>query len=611
MAYKALARKWRPKNLSQVVGQAPICQALHNALEKQWLHHAYLFTGTRGVGKTSIARILAKCLNCETGITAIPCDVCSTCVEINQGRCVDVLEIDAASRTKIEDTRELLDNTQYAPVQARFKIYLIDEVHMLSRHSFNALLKTLEEPPEHVKFILATTDPKKLPVTILSRCLQFYLKPLIAQDIVQQLQAILDAEGLSAELSSLEIIAKAAAGSMRDALSLLDQAIAYSDGHLQQQQIMTMLGIVDNTIVYQLLQALAEKSITKLLTISASIAKQGGDYFWLLQELINHLQQIALLQVNALSVDNMATELTTIAKQCEAEEIQLYYQIALTGLRDLPLAPDPAKGFDMLLLRMYTFKPVTMANNTSSAESVPVTTVKSSVSAYLSKTNQKVIHTPPIMATNNREQKILEQNEKAAIKPSATDIKKDQKTEQQSSYQYTPNDALSKLRRLEEKATSTSKKKQQKTLNIPDKTNKITDEQQKWNLWVNQLSLSGLVLQILKQSILLEKNTSQITLGVEHNILRICSHRIKKQLERCLQAQYGETIKIELKALSSEDMPLQTPEKWQAEQDLEVFNVARGIIENNPLVHTLIEKFAASIQEKSIAKWKDNSKQDN
>lgn len=360
MTYQVLARKWRPRNFQQMVGQMHVLKALINALDSQRLHHAYLFTGTRGVGKTSIARILAKSLNCEVGISATPCGICSNCVEIDQGRFMDLIEVDAASRTKVEDTRELLDNVQYTPTRGRFKIYLIDEVHMLSGHSFNALLKTLEEPPPHVKFLLATTDPQRLPITVLSRCLQFHLKNMPAEQIATHLAHILQEEHIAFEQDALAQLAQAANGSMRDALSLLDQAIGYGAGQVQTQDVITMLGITPAQNISMLVTALADHHASALMTAIAQLAEQAADFTQVLEGLLSLLHQIAVVQLVPDSFDN--EELRTFATRFSKEEIQLYYQIALIGRRDLPLAPNPRTGFEMVLLRMLAFQPAAEDN---------------------------------------------------------------------------------------------------------------------------------------------------------------------------------------------------------------------------------------------------------
>jgi DNA polymerase-3 subunit gamma/tau len=364
MSYQVLARKWRPANFKQMVGQEHVLQALGNALDSNRLHHAYLFSGTRGVGKTTVARIFAKSLNCEQGISSEPCGECSSCQEIDQGRSVDLIEIDAASRTGVDDMRELLDNVQYAPTRSRFKIYLIDEVHMLSKHSFNALLKTLEEPPPHIKFLLATTDPQKVPVTVLSRCLQFSLKRMSKSQILSQLQFLTGQEDIAADESALLQLASAADGSMRDALSLLDQAIGYGAGQVREDTVQSMLGSISHDYLVRLFDALAEQKATTLINEARLIIEHNPDYQRVCAEMIALLQQIALHQSDPkLTVDDeLGEELLNKYSECwSPEEIQLYYQVMLQGRQDLLICPDEAAGFEMLMLRLIAFSPQTAA----------------------------------------------------------------------------------------------------------------------------------------------------------------------------------------------------------------------------------------------------------
>ena len=360
MSYTALARKWRPKKFSELTGQEHVRRALVNALESGRVHHAFLFTGTRGVGKTTIARILAKCLNCETGVRAEPCGVCASCLEIDAGRFPDLIEVDAASRTKVDDTRELLDNVQYAPTRGRYKVYLVDEVHMLSAHSFNALLKTLEEPPPHVKFLLATTDPQKLPATVLSRCLQFNLKRLPAADIAARLKRILEEEGVAFDAAGLKLVAQAADGSMRDALSLLDQLIAFGGGRAGEAEARAMLGTISRDHVLRIAQLLAEADGAALVSCARSLEEFAPDYAQVLDELAALLVRVGLRQaVSDYEGDELyAPELLErLARALSPEDVQLFYQTAIIGRRDLPLAPDPRTGFEMTLLRMIAFRP--------------------------------------------------------------------------------------------------------------------------------------------------------------------------------------------------------------------------------------------------------------
>ncbi|WP_299693984.1 DNA polymerase III subunit gamma/tau [uncultured Vibrio sp.] len=379
MSYLALARKWRPTKFKEVVGQAHVLTALENALSQNRLHHAYLFSGTRGVGKTTIGRLFAKGLNCETGITSTPCGECATCKEIDEGRFVDLLEIDAASRTKVEDTRELLDNVQYKPARGRFKVYLIDEVHMLSRHSFNALLKTLEEPPEYVKFLLATTDPQKLPVTILSRCLQFHLKPISVDNIHEQLDHILEQEDVTSESRALGMIAHAADGSMRDALSLTDQAIALGNGNVVTGTVAHMLGTLDTDQAIHLLEAISSKQPQQAMACIQALAENGVEWDGLLNQLATQLHRLAMFQTLPSTLDTAqpdAEKLELLSKVLSPQDIQLYYQIVLKGREDLPLSPTARVGIEMVVLRMLAFRPAEQAAATAiSTQSIsPVAT---------------------------------------------------------------------------------------------------------------------------------------------------------------------------------------------------------------------------------------------
>ncbi len=360
MSYQVLARKWRPHNFSEIVGQEHVVKSLINALQHDRLHHAYLFTGTRGVGKTTLARILAKAINCENLQDYNPCGACKVCRDVDEGRFLDLIEVDAASRTKVEDTRDLLDNAQYAPNQGRFKVYLIDEVHMLSGHSFNALLKTLEEPPAHVKFLLATTDPHKIPVTVLSRCLQFNLKRLSPEQISGQMEFILNQETIAFEAPALKLLARAADGSMRDGLSLLDQAIVHGNGKVTADDVGSMLGVIAQQPVGDLLNALAAQDAPGLLQIIAGLADLSPDFSGVLRQLLQALHAIAVLQQAPVHIDaGLDGELIkTLAAQLPPEDVHLYYQIGLLGQKDLDLAPDPRSGFEMALLRMLAFRPV-------------------------------------------------------------------------------------------------------------------------------------------------------------------------------------------------------------------------------------------------------------
>ncbi|WP_042146104.1 MULTISPECIES: DNA polymerase III subunit gamma/tau [unclassified Pseudoalteromonas] len=439
MSYQVLARKWRPQNFHQLVGQNHVKQALINGLEQQRLHHAYLFTGTRGVGKTTIARIFSKSLNCEQGITAEPCGTCSTCLDIEEGRYIDLLEIDAASRTKVEDTREILDNVQYAPSRGRYKVYLIDEVHMLSKHSFNALLKILEEPPEHVKFLLATTDPQKLPVTILSRCLQFNLSALSQDEIQQQLDTILNKEQLSFDVEALKLLAKAADGSMRDALSLTDQAIAQTNGQLKTPDIMTMLGLMDISWSQKLFVAIVCNDGEALLDVVSQLSMQNPSYTRVLDDLLalTHLILMTQLVPSAANLDDKNEAfISQVASQSSAEQIQVYYQLLLNGKKDLLWAPEAKLGFEMVLLRLLAFEPsahvqsAPVNQNTATAQ-----TDKTSKMANLRQLLDQPKSNAPSKTNSEPEKQVTTEAVAEIIEQQARSIPKNNIAEQQANIQ--------------------------------------------------------------------------------------------------------------------------------------------------------------------------------
>jgi len=374
MSYQVLARKWRPGAFAEMVGQQHVLQALVNALETGRLHHAYLFTGTRGVGKTTVARILAKCLNCDTGLTATPCGECGACAEIAEGRSVDLIEVDAASKTGVDDMRELLENVQYTPSRSRYKIYLIDEVHMLSKNSFAALLKTLEEPPPHAMFLLATTDPQKLPATVLSRCLQFNLKNMQPEQIVSHLEHVLAAEAITAEPEALALIARAAEGSMRDALSLTDQAIAYGEGRLQSAEVAEMLGTVDRGRVLELVSAILDEDPAAVLQLVAKIAEHAPDYVSTLDELSSILHQMTVAQMVPGALDTSwpdQARIVELAARATVDDTQLFWQMAVSGRRDVHLASSARAGLEMILLRMIAFRPAAIIHGDNAVGAPP------------------------------------------------------------------------------------------------------------------------------------------------------------------------------------------------------------------------------------------------
>ncbi len=436
--YQVLARKYRPRNFNELVGQNHVSRALTSALERGRLHHAYLFTGTRGVGKTTIARILAKCLNCETGVTSTPCEVCPTCTAVNEGRFIDLIEIDAASRTKVEDTRELLDNVPYAPTQGRFKVYLIDEVHMLSTHSFNALLKTLEEPPEHVKFLFATTDPQKLPITVISRCLQFTLRPLAVDEITHHLGHILGLESIHADQDAIWQIAESAQGSLRDALSLTDQAIAYGQGANAHQDVKEMLGLIDRTIIYDLIMAIHQNNKSRVSELLFQFRQQALDVSLVLDQLISTLHELALLQyLPDLSLKYSAEinqKIMQLSGSISAQDLQLYYQIACKGRADLQLAVTQEQGFEMTVLRLLAFRPL-QANEIPQSSTVnvqqvaqaqshseQVTIAQAPVEAVVQETVQPVVEEFALDDDYELEDNFVQSSTAAVHEPSSDDF---------------------------------------------------------------------------------------------------------------------------------------------------------------------------------------------
>ena len=482
MSYQVLARKWRPKNFAAMVGQEHVLRALINALDNDRLHHAYLFTGTRGVGKTTVARIFAKSLNCETGVSSTPCGECSACREIDEGRFVDLIEVDAASRTKVEDTRELLENVQYAPTRGRYKVYLIDEVHMLSTHSFNALLKTLEEPPPHVKFLLATTDPQKLPVTILSRCLQFNMKRMSPEMIVGHLEHVLTQEGIDFDQSALAMIAEGADGSMRDALSLLDQAIAYGAGQLVEDEVRAMLGTIDRSYVFRLLQGLADNDAAAILDTVNGLAQQGIDFTAVLAELVSQLHKLAVIQIAPQAVDESADQeiLAALAQKISSEDVQLYYQIGLIGRRDLPFAPELRNGFEMILLRMLAFRP----DGPDTTQQVQKQTVTPSTAMSSSATK--------VSASRQQSQPAV-----VSTRPNAPQMPR----------------------------SSSS-----------DST---------WHQIVDQLGLKGMAYQLAANAQLAKREGNKIHLALSSQHASLRSKTMEQRLQDALQSFYGEPIKLE------------------------------------------------------------------
>ncbi len=538
MSYQVLARKWRPRQFSELVGQEHVVRALSNALDKDRLHHAYLFTGTRGVGKTTLARIFAKSLNCEQGVGSTPCGVCSACTEIDEGRFVDLLEVDAASRTKVDQTRELLENVPYAPVRGRYKVYLIDEVHVFSGGSFNALLKTLEEPPPHVKFLLATTDPQKVPVTVLSRCLQFNLKRLPLDQIRERLEQVLSQESIPCESSALNHLARAADGSMRDALSLMDQAIAFGGGEVKEADVRTMLGTVQGDRINAILEALAEQDSKRLLNEAATLAERVPDFAGVLQDLLALLHRVALCQAVPDAINDEAGDresITDLAQRLSPEDVQLYYQIALTGQRDLPLAPDPRSGFEMVLLRMLAFRPQdAQIPNTGAEKKKPlVATPKSEAGG-----------TPP--AQHQAGAKVADHGG----------------------------------------VTKTPPRKEPTAGDITD-----------WHGVVSGLDLGGIARQLANNCLLDSWSDGRLVLKLDPAHKHLWVDSSEQRLRRALEAHLGCAIRLDIKV---EQPAAETPAERQARARSERQKEAESVIARDELVLAMEEQFAATVVPGSV-----------
>ena len=548
MSYEVLARKWRPGNFEELVGQEHVQRALVNGLDEDRLHHAYLFTGTRGVGKTTIARIFAKSLNCENGVTSKPCGICTACREITEGRFVDLIEVDAASRTGVDDTRELLENVQYAPSRGRYKVYLIDEVHMFSRHSFNALLKTLEEPPPHVKFLLATTDPHKLPVTILSRCLQFNLKRLPVGLIVSHLQHILDAEKVEYDLIALQLLAEGADGSMRDGLSLLDQALAFGAGAVREQEVRDMLGTVARDRVLKVLKALMSRDAKSVLQQVASLAEFTPDYESVLAELLSLLHHLMLAKTVPEALDEYVSDreaLLELCQQISAEDLQLFYQIGLIGRRDLPLAPSDRSGFEMVLLRMLAFRP-------AQAAAQAVTTGSADKLSYQRATTRPATPQP-------------------TVKEPATTVK-----------QASP-------------ATEVAAKPKRGSTAVT----------QDWRQILEGLAVSGMVKQLAANCLLLAQDGNTIRLGVGEGHKQLRSPKAEKRLQQALGEYFDANIRLEIEIYTDENN--ETPAQAEAREKSERQLQAEKSIEEDGFVQAMKETFNAEVVPGSVRPAADDN----
>jgi DNA polymerase-3 subunit gamma/tau len=548
MSYIALARKWRPRTFSQLVGQEHVTHVLIQSLKKNRIHHAYLFTGTRGVGKTSVARILAKTLNCERGVNAEPCLECDACQAIEQGRFIDLIEIDGASRTRVEDTRELLDNVQYAPTNGRFKIYLIDEVHMLSQHSFNALLKTLEEPPSHVKFLLATTDPQKLPVTVLSRCLQFNLKHVQSDVICDHLKHILAEENLPYETEALTLLSAAARGSVRDALSLLDQAIARSDIKLLTRDVKHSLGYTQQDYALQLLHALAEGAPYQMMVISQKITEEGGHYQYVIDALLSALHQMNVSQIipnNPLM--SLAPEMLALSAQFTPEEVQLFYQIGIKSLEELQLAPTLAMGFEMMLLRMYTFRPAPSAT-------FPALRHEQNKSERMALPDSKA----PIPSINNIDASILPPS--PITPPPVTRVE-----------------------------------------NVRDVSDSSPDLP--WDALLAKLQLTGLALSAAGNAEWISKSDHTVILRIDKKHRSLFTPAVIKRIEEGLSHFYQEKLKL---SLNSDETVLSSPVQQQQQTQQKQQQEATVALQSDPFFQRLQQEFSAELVKNSIEPLKDD-----
>ncbi|MEB8267369.1 DNA polymerase III subunit gamma/tau [Klebsiella grimontii] len=630
MSYQVLARKWRPQTFADVVGQEHVLTALANGLSLGRIHHAYLFSGTRGVGKTSIARLLAKGLNCETGITATPCGVCDNCREIEQGRFVDLIEIDAASRTKVEDTRDLLDNVQYAPARGRFKVYLIDEVHMLSRHSFNALLKTLEEPPAHVKFLLATTDPQKLPVTILSRCLQFHLKALDVEQIRHQLEHILGAEQIAFEPRALQLLSRAADGSLRDALSLTDQAIASGDGRLTAESVSAMLGTLDDDQALSLIEALVAADGERVMAGVNEAAARGVEWEALLVEMQSLLHRIAMVQLSpsALGADMAAIELRMreLARTVPPTDVQLYYQTLLIGRKELPYAPDRRMGVEMTLLRALAFHPrmplpepeappmpaiqaapvqQAVPESAPPPPNLPQTTsqvlaarsqLQRSQGAPTPKKSEPAAASRARPVNNAALERLSSITERVQARPAAAALEK--APAKKEAYRWKSTTVVETVK--EEVATPKALKKaleHEKTPELAAKLAVEAVERDSWAAEVSQLAVPKLVEQVALNA-WKEQEGNCVCLHLRPSQRHLNSAGAQQKLAEALGILYG--TPVELTIVEDDNPAMRTPLEWrQAIYEEKLAQAREAIIADNN-IQTLRRFFDADLDEESI-----------
>jgi DNA polymerase-3 subunit gamma/tau len=605
MSYQVLARKWRPRGFDRVVGQGHVLRALVNALDSDRLHHAYLFSGTRGVGKTSLARVFAKALNCEKGVSSTPCGECSSCVEVDEGRFVDLIEVDAASRTKVDETRDLLDNVQYAPTRGRYKVYLIDEVHMFSTHSFNALLKTLEEPPPHVKFLLATTDPKKLPVTILSRCLQFNLKRVSVEQLGEHLRTIADAEAVKADDASLALLAQAADGSVRDSLSLLDQAIAYGGGELRQPEVAAMLGTIGAADVARMVDALSRSDGPELITLAREFAESAPDYEHVLGEILSLLRRIAVVQTlgDGAEVLDESDDVMRFAAEMSAEDCQLFYQIGLIGRRDLSLAPDPQSGFEMVLLRMLAFRPVEPG---AQRQAAPMPVAKSRPASGPARATQAAQapkaaakaapKAAPKVAAKPAEAKAPDAKVPAAKAPAAEAPAAEAPVAKAPTAE-SPAASIAEVPAAVAAGEMADDAPTPQSHNMPPSGDAITAApgELDWHDLVSRLKLHGFARELARNSALSAFNGNVVDLLVAPQHQNLKAGGAIASLEAALKEQLQ--VDVHLRLDTAPDDELDTPSKRLSEAERERQLEAEQNIDSDPTVRSLRDEFGATIEQ--------------